>query len=109
MPRVWKISTTIPVPKKTIHLQLNDYHPITLTPIIAKYLVKAVSKHLKFDVVDQLDPFRVAYKASSCFEDAILITLLNLITQHLEKLSHVSESYLLFFLVCLIQSNRMCY
>jgi len=108
MPRVWKISTTIPVPKKATHLQLNDYRPVTLTPIIAKYLVKALNKHLKFDVVDQLDPFWFAYKASSCFEDAFL-TLLNLITQHLEKLSHVSESYLLFFLVCLIQSNRMCY
>ena len=43
-----------------------------------------MSKHLKFDVVDQLDPFQFAYKASRGVEDASL-TLLNLITQHLEK------------------------
>ena len=39
---------------------------------------------MKFDVVDQLDPFQFAYKASRGVEDASL-TLLNLITQHLEK------------------------
>ena len=43
-----------------------------------------MSKHLKFDVVDQLDPFQFVYKASRGAEDASL-TLLNLITQHLEK------------------------
>ena len=41
-------------------------------------------KRLQFDVVDQLDPFQFAYKASRSVEDASLI-LLNLITQHLEK------------------------
>ena len=108
MPRAWKTSTTIPVLKKATPLQRNDYRPVALTPIIAKCFEKFVSKHLKFDVVDQLDPFQFAYKASRGVKNAYL-TLLNLITQHLEKLSHVSESYLLFFLVCLIQSNRMCY
>ena len=43
-----------------------------------------MSKHLKFDVVDQLDPFQFAYKASRGVEDGSL-TLLNLIAQHLEK------------------------
>ena len=51
---------------------------------IAKCFEKVVSKHLKFDVVDQLDPFQFAYKASRSVEDASL-TLLNLITQHFEK------------------------
>ena len=97
MPRVWKVSTAIPVPKKATHLQLNDYRPVTLTPVIAKCFVKAVSKHLKFDAVGQLGPFQFAYKASRCFEGAFL-TLVNLITQHLEKLSRVSESYLFLFL-----------
>ena len=76
------------MPKKAIHLQMNDYRPVTLTPVIAKCFVKDVSKHFIFDAVDQLDPFQFAYKASSCFEGAFL-TLLNLITQYLEKLSHV--------------------
>ena len=84
MPRAWKISTIIPVPKKATPLQLNDYRPVALTPILTKCLEKVVSKHLKFDVVDQLDPFQFAYKASRGVEDASL-TLLNLITQHLDK------------------------
>ena len=84
MPRAWKTSTIIPVPKKATPLQLNDYRPVALTPIIAKCFEKVVSKHLKFDVVDQLGPFQFAYKASRGVEDASL-TLLNLITQHLEK------------------------
>ena len=84
MPRAWKTSTIIPVPKKATPLQLNDYRPVALTPIIAKCFEKVVSKHLKFDVVDQLDPFQFAYKASRGVEDASF-TLLNLITQHLDK------------------------
>ena len=93
MPRAWKISTIIPVPKKATPLQLNDYRPVALTPILTKCLEKVVSKHLKFDVVDQLDPFQFAYKASRGVEDASL-TLLNLITQHLEKAN--SDVRLLF-------------
>ena len=85
MPRAWKTSTIIPVPKKATPLQLkNNYRPVALTPIVAKCFENVVSKHLKFDVVDQLDPFQFAYKASRGVEDASL-TLLNLITQHLEK------------------------
>ena len=84
MSRASKTSTIIPVPKKATPLQLNGYCPVALTPIIAKCLEMVVSKHLKFEVVDQLDPFQFAYKASRGVEDASL-TLLNLITQHSEK------------------------
>ena len=84
MPRAWKTSTIIPVPKKATPLQLNDYRPVAVTPIIAKCFENVVSKHLKFDVVHQLDPFQFAYKASRGVEDASL-TLLSLITQHLDK------------------------
>jgi len=84
MPRAWMTSTIIPVPEKATPLQLNDYRPVALTPIIAKCFEKVVSKHLKFDTVDQLDPFQFAYTAFSGVEGASL-TLLNLITQHLEK------------------------
>ena len=61
-------------------LQLNDYRPVALTLITAKCFEKGcVYKHLKFDAVDQLDPFQFAYRASRGVEDASL-TLLNLIT-----------------------------
>ena len=56
MPRAWKTSAIIPVPEKVTPLQLNDYRPVALTPIIAKCFEKVVSKHLKFDAVYQLDP-----------------------------------------------------
>ena len=82
MPRAWKTSTIIPLPMKVTPFQLNDYCPVVLTPIIAKCSEKVVSKHLKFDVVDQLDPFQFAYKAPRGVEDASL-SLLSLITQHL--------------------------
>ena len=62
MPRALKTSTIIPMPKTAASLQLNDYSPVALTPITAKCSEKVVSKHLKFDVVDQLDPFQFAYK-----------------------------------------------
>ena len=84
MPRARKTSTIIPVPEKATPLQLNDYRPVAPIPIIAKCFEKAVSKHLKFDAVDQLDPFQFAYTAFSGVEDASL-ALLKLITQHLEK------------------------
>ena len=83
MPRAWKTSTIIPVLKKATPLQLNDYRPVALIPIIVKCLEK-LSKYLKLDVVDQLEPFQFAYKASRGVEGASL-TLLSLITQHLEK------------------------
>ena len=70
------------MPKKAAPLQLNDHRPVALTPTIAKCFEKVVSKHLKFDVVDQLDPFQFAYKAPRGVEDASL-SLLSLITQHL--------------------------
>ena len=94
MPCAWMTSTIIPVPEKATPLQLNDYRPVALTPTIAKCLEKVVSKHLTFDVADQLDPFQFAYKASRGVEDASL-TLLNLITQHLEK----AKSYVRIFYV----------
>ena len=95
-PRAWKTSTIIPVPEKVTPLQLNDYRPVALTPIIAKRFEKVVTKHLKFDVVDQLDPFQFAYKASRGVEDGSL-TLLNLIAQHLEKAkSYVRISFVDF-------------
>ena len=84
MPRAWKTSTIIPVPKKAAPLQLNDHRPVALTPTIAKCFEKVVSKHLKFDVVDQLDPFQFAYKASRGVKN-VSLTLLNLITQHIES------------------------
>ena len=71
-------------------LQLNDYRPVALTLITAKCFEKGcVYKHLKFDAVDQLDPFQFAYKASRGVEDASL-TLLNLITQHCNQ---IQETY----------------
>ena len=68
MSRTWKNFTIIPVPKKTSLLQRNDYRPFALTPIIAKCLEKIVPKHLKFDIVDQLDSLKLAYKAPTSVE-----------------------------------------
>jgi len=74
MSRTWKNSTIIPVPKKTSLLQRNDYRPVTLTPIIAKCLEKIVlMKHLKFDIVDQLDSLKLVYRPPQVLNKLLLL------------------------------------
>ena len=85
MPRAWEISTIINTCAQESHTPSTErLPPCCSNPHLAKCFEKRVSKHLKFHVVDQLDPFQFEYKASSGVEDASL-NLLNLITQHLEK------------------------
>ena len=84
VPRLWKLSHIIPVPKKRNPNQLNDYRPVSLTSIIAKCMERLVSTQLKASVADRLDPFQFAYKPKRGVEDASL-TLINLIASHLDK------------------------
>ena len=83
MPRFWKTSTIIPVPKKPNASQLNDFRPIALTSILAKCMERIVLNRLLSDVSERLDPLQFAYKARRGAEDASLL-LYNLIASHLE-------------------------
>ena len=83
VPRSWKLSTVIPVPKKPYPKRLNDYRPVALTSILAKCMERLVCNKLMASVADRLDPLQFAYKPKRGVEDASL-TLINLIAAHLE-------------------------
>ena len=83
MPRMWKTSTIVPVPKKPGAKEMKDFRPVALTPIIAKCFERVVCNKLMLAAGDRLDPLQFAYRAQRGVEDATL-TLLHLILQHLE-------------------------
>lgn len=86
VPRIWKTSNIIPVPKKSNATEMNDFRPVALTPVPMKILEKIVKKHLMKDVEQHLDPMQFAYRGKRSVEDAI-ITLTHKIKEHLEQLN----------------------
>ena len=84
MPRSWKMSTIIPLPKNSKASELNDFRPVALTSIVAKCFESILCAHLKRDVMNQLDPLQFAYKSKRGVDDACL-TLMNLVTKHLQE------------------------
>ena len=86
VPRAWKSSIIIPVPKKPNVKQMNDFSPValTLTFILAKCMERMVCSQLAVSVADRMDPLQFAYKARKGVEDACLI-LVNLIASQLDK------------------------
>ena len=63
VPRCFKASTIIPVPKKSRVSSLNDYRPVALTSLVMKVLERLVLKHLQSATSSRLDPFQFAYQA----------------------------------------------
>ena len=84
VPRAWKSSIIIPVPKKPNVKQMNDFRPVALTAILAKCMDRIVCDPLVTSVADCLDPLQFAYKARRGVEDACLI-LVNLTASYLDK------------------------
>ena len=82
MPRDWKMSTIIPIPKNSKASQPNDFRPVALTSVIAKCFERILCMFLKTQVNDLLDPFQFAYRAQRGTDDACL-TLLNFLSKHL--------------------------
>ena len=88
MPRSWKSSTIIPLPKNSKACQLNDFRPVALTSIVAKCFESVLCVHLKKDAIDNIidnviDPLQFAYKMKRGVDDACL-TLINLVSKHLQ-------------------------
>ena len=84
MPRSWKTSTIIPLPKNAKASQPNDFRPVALTSILAKCFESVLCRQLKIQVATKLDPLQFAYKAKRGVDDACL-TLVNLISKHLQN------------------------
>ena len=84
IPRMWKTSTVVPVPKKPNPKGLNDYRPVALTSIPFKCLEKLVLRRLLQQTQSKQDPLQFAYSPNRSTEDAIN-TLLHSVCKHLEK------------------------
>ena len=88
IPICFKTSVVIPVPKKQPIKSINDYRPVALTSVIMKVFEKIVLNYLKSFISQILDPAQFAYRANRCVEDAVALTLHNIL-KHLE----LSNSY----------------
>ncbi len=72
IPRIWKTSEIIPIPKKSPPTCKNDYRPVALTPGIMKCLEKVVKDMLLRQVHNYIDNYQFAYTKNRCVEDATL-------------------------------------
>ena len=84
VPRAWKSSIIIPIPKKPNVKQMNDFRPVASTSILTKCMERIVCNQLVASVADRMDPLQFAYKARRGVEDACLIPV-NLTASYLGK------------------------
>ncbi|KAK3508999.1 hypothetical protein QTP70_015950 [Hemibagrus guttatus] len=71
VPTCLKTTTIIPVPKKSPVSCLNDYVPVTLTPIIMKCFEWLVMRHIENLLPPSLDPMQFAYRPNCSTDDTI--------------------------------------
>jgi hypothetical protein len=83
IPRCFKTSTVIPIPKKPKVTSLNDYRPVALTSVVMKVFERLVLRHLQSITNDKLDPLQFAYRANRSVDDAVGLAL-HFVLQHLE-------------------------
>ena len=84
VPRVFKSSIIIPVPKKPNSSTLNDLRPVALTSAPMKCLEKLVLTHINDTVSDTVDPSQFAYRPNRSVDDAVAIALHHTL-QHLDN------------------------
>jgi len=83
VPKLWKKSTIVPVPKKARPKTDNDYRPVALTSVIMKCFEKLVLTRLLQQTEGQLDPLQFAYKKQRSTEDATVFVV-HQVLQHLD-------------------------
>ena len=84
------------MPEKNQITSLNDYRPVTLTPIMMKCFERLVKKHITSMLPPTFDPFQFAYWPNRPTEGAIS-SALHLSLSHLEeKNTHVQMLFLDF-------------
>ncbi|KAK3513105.1 hypothetical protein QTP70_001677 [Hemibagrus guttatus] len=79
-----KTTTIIPMPKNSMVSCLNDYHPVTLTPIVMKCFERLVMRHIKTQLPPSLHPLQFEYHSNRSTDDAITTTL-HLALTHLDN------------------------
>ncbi len=83
-PSCFKLSTIIPIPKKSKITGLNDYRPVALTSVVMKSFEKLVLAHLKDITGPSLDPLQFAYRANRSVDDAVNMGR-HYVLQHLDR------------------------
>ena len=96
VPLCFKSSTIVPVPKKSKVTVLNDYRPVALTSVIMKVFERIVMQFLRLVIESQFDPLQFAYRANRSVDDAVSLTLHNIL-QHLESAKTYSRVLFLDF------------
>lgn len=84
VPRTWKETTIISVPKNPHAKAMNDFRSVSLTSILCKCMERVVTRELTTMVGERLDPFQFAYKPKRGVEDAS-VTLLDTMARHLDS------------------------
>jgi hypothetical protein len=84
VPRLWRSSTVVPVPKKRGASQMNDFRPVALTSVPMKCAERLLLKHLRAETAAHQDPLQLAYSQGRNTQDAIL-TLLHNLYEHLDQ------------------------
>ena len=83
IPKLWKHSIVVPIPKCNNPKVLNDFRPVALTSLVMKSFERLIKSEILLQVEEQLDHLQFAYRPGRGVEDAA-VTLLNLLFKHLE-------------------------
>ena len=86
IPKSWKTSEIIPVPKRSPPTCLNDYRPVALTSVIMKCFEKVIKAFLWKQVAKFADNHQFAYTEKRCVDDASLC-LIDYSLKHVDKLN----------------------
>jgi hypothetical protein len=93
-PSCLKKANILPVFKKGNHLNLNNYRPIALLPVVSKVFEKVINKQLSKVVEESfIDDNQFGFRESHSTEDAV-IKFVEKIEQELAANNHVISIYL---------------
>ena len=84
IPKCFKQSTIIPVPKKSSVSCLNDYRPVALTSVFMKGFERLILAYIKSVIPNTTDPYQFAYRENRSVDDAVCLAL-NSVYKHLDK------------------------
>lgn len=75
VPKLWKTSCLIPIPKKRYPSNHNDYRPVALTSHILKTFERQVFFYIKASMTNYVDPLQFAYQSNMGVDDALIYML----------------------------------
>lgn len=91
IPKLWKTSTIIPIPKKNKAQEPNDFRPVALTSNIMKCFERLFLVELLKESQGLIDPYQFAYRPNRSVEDATLV-FLHKIYEHLDRAKSYTRS-----------------